>query len=593
MRLRARRRDEHGAFAVLYGLMIVMLLSMAALGMDLGNAISRHTDTQNQADFAALDAAQKLNASVHTGATISDDVLDAVLSSLNNNQPEDDDSPCWRDNTCVTKAQLTDGDLDNGEVDVVADGLRVTAPQARVDFGFANVFGVSGTSVDAQATVNIGTAGPRVLPMFAVSGCDWGRQTLTDPANGQVTPVVPTLAAPNDTNQNKLVSGGVVLKNSAGTTVDTLTVGSTGNSLTVNGSKWANLTKFGFFLSDDTNAANIKPQPTFWLASDVSKAPLTTPYTKNSGGTLGLDIPDAVSQTEGLWYLRAYDGTQWSAVSEAQPLRVGQTVLECTAGSTDGNFGTLILPRLTGTPSDWIAENLAYGLEDPLNLVVHQYAVDNATDGLCDEQADPNHGAVEPQSGGSNSPLNPDTNCVPTDPGLPANVATSGLITIDNGSGLLVGKATHSGCAPDGGSSMRSVSLNNRTYQINNDTLSCFLLPGKTLAQAASTSYTEADGPAFSDDVLKSPRFAYVPVLKVQPAQGGSNTYSIIDFRPAFITDETTTTAATSDNGVTIQQNDVKTLKVFFFSIWAVPNPDGGPLIDFLGVGRKKIHLVD
>ncbi len=594
MQLRPSTSDEHGAFAVVYAVMILLLMSIAALGMDLGNMVSRHTDTQNQADFAALDAAQDLNASVHTGATIPDAVLDTVLASLNSNQPQDDSNPCWRDNTCVTKADLTDGNLANGEVQVVADGLRVTAPKALVDFTFADVFGAHGASVDANATVNIGTAGPRVLPMFAVAGCDYGRQTLTDPANGQVTPAVPTLALGNQSNQNRLTTGTVVLKDSTGATVTSLVQDSTGNSLTVNASKWSNLTELGFFLSDDTNAADIKHQGSFWLASDSTKTQLAKPYDKNGGGsTLGLNIPDAVAQTEGLWYIRAWDGSNWSAVDEAQPIRVGQAVLECTAGSTDGNFGTLKLPRLTGTPSNWVALNMALGLEDPLNLVVHKYAVDNVTNGLCDQQANPNHGAVEPQSGGSNSPLNPDTNCVPTDPGLPANVATSGLITINNGGGLLTGKATHTGCSPAHTSAMRTVNLNNRSYNINDDTLSCFLLSGKTLAQVASSSYTESDGPAFSDDLLGSPRFAYVPVLRVQPSQGGSNTYSIIDFRPAFITDETTTSAATSDNGVTIQQNDVKTLKVFFFSIWAVPNPDGGPLIDFLGVGRKKVHLID
>jgi hypothetical protein len=147
---------------------------------------------------------------------------------------------------------------------------------------------------------------------------------------------------------------------------------------------------------------------------------------------------------------------------------------------------------------------------------------------------------------------------------------------------------------------MRHVTLNNNGYDINDDTLSCFLLdknndgiPDKTLAQVSSSSYTEADGAAFSDDILKSPRFAYVPVLKVKPTVGSSQDYAIIDFRPAFITDETATTAATSDNGVTIQNNDVKTMKVFFFSYWALPHDAPGPMIDYLGVGPKLVFLID
>lgn len=607
------RRDESGAFAIVFALMTVMLLTVAALGVDLGNAVARHTDTQNQADFAALDAGRGLTDTVRSTSTVSDAFLTAVTASLNSNQPQDDTRACWRTRDCVAKSDLTDSDLNNGDVRIVSingkSGIRVTAPSSRVDFGFANVFGVSGTSVGAKATVNVFTQGPRVLPMFAVSGCDWGRQILTDPANGHVVTTVPTLAYDSDTNQNGLVANGIVLKNSSGTDVASLTKDSTGNSMTINGSKWKNLAAIGFFRSDDPTPSLVRTQATFWSASDITKTPLTnasTPtYTSNSGGTLGLDIPDAVAQTETLWYVRAYDGStgKWSPRSEALPIRVGQTVLECSGLSSEGNFGTLSLPRSTGNTADWIPRDMAYGLEAPLSLHTHDYTRDNpdTTNGICDEQTDPlTWGTKEPQSGGSNSPLNANANCVPTDAGLPANVATQGLITVDSGKGLLVGKGTQTGCAPDGSSAMRQVELNNKTYNLNDDTLSCFLLdanhdgvPDKTLAQVSSTSYTEADGPAFSADLLNSPRFAYVPVLKVRPTCGTCQNYAIVDFRPAFITDETATTAATSDNGVVVENNDVTTMKVFFFSYWALPHGTPGPLIDYLGVGPKTVYLID
>jgi Flp pilus assembly protein TadG len=592
---RRSKRDERGAIAIMFALLIVLLASVAALGSDLGNAISRHTDTQNQADFAAYTASEQLTQSVNLGQTLTTTMIDTVRDALNANQPQTDNRSCWRNTPvdCVTSANLTDADLTNGDVRITSLGLQVTAPLARVNFGFAGVFGISGTSVNAKATVNVFSPGPRVLPMFAVTGCDYGRETLTDPANGQVTSTVPTLAFNSDTNPTKLTNLSVVLKDSTGTVVPSLGKNSLNNSMTISASKWNDVTKVGFFRGDDTTPSLVVPQPAFWLASDSTRTPLTTPYTDNNGGTLGLNIPDQVAQTETLWYVRAYDGTSWSAASEAQPIRVGQTLLECAAGSSGGNFGTLRLARSTGTPSDWVSKNLAYGLEDPLNLVVHQYAKDNTTDGTCDEQANPNFGAKEPQSGGTNSPLNPNANCVPTDPGLPANVATSGLITIDIGKGLLAGKATHPGCAPSGSpSGMRPVTLNNNPYSINNDTLSCFLTNGKTLADVESPSYSLADGPAFTADLLSSPRFAYVPVLKVRP-DNGTKTYSIIDFRPAFITDEAPGSPATTDNGVTIEQNDVKTLKVFFFSINSLPHDGDVPLIDFLGVGQRVSHLVN
>lgn len=601
------RRDEGGAIAIMFALLAVLLLSVAALGTDLGNAISRKTDTQNQADFAALDGGRQLTDSVTAGSTVSDAFLTAVTNSLNSNQPQDDNRACWRTHDCVAKSDLTDADLTNGDVRVVTvngkTGVQVTAPQARVDFGFANVFGVTGTSVDAKATVSIFSQGPRVLPMFAVSGCDWGVQTLTDPANGQVVSTVPTLAYDSDTNQTKLTDGSIVLKDSSTAVVGSLATGSTGNTMTIAASKWSNVSKIGFFRSDNTDPTLVVPQSAFKDAN--TGVALTPPYSSPSGGTIGLAIPDAVAATETLWYVRAYssNSNQWSPRSQAQPIRVGQTLLECSGLSSDGNFGTLSLPRSTGSTSDWIPRDMAYGLEAPLSLHTHDYTVANptTTNGLCDEQTDPaDWHTIEPQSGGSNSPLNANANCVPTDTGLPANVATQGLITVDNGQGLLVNKPTHAGCAPDGSSSMRTVNLNNKSYQINDDTLSCFLLdsnhdgvPDKSKTQISSSSYTEADGPAFSPDILNSPRFAYVPVLKVKPANGGSQDYAIIDFRPAFITDETATAPATSDNGVTVQNNDVKTMKVFFFSYWALPQGAPGPLIDYLGVGPKTVYLID
>ena len=69
-------------------------------------------------------------------------------------------------------------------------------------------------------------------------------------------------------------------------------------------------------------------------------------------------------------------------------------------------------------------------------------------------------------------------------------------------------------------------------------------------------TYSEADPPLLDRSIFDSPRFFYVPVFKIQPNFGGSSMYSIIDFRPAFITDEVpapTTTrltdTATDENG--------------------------------------------
>jgi hypothetical protein len=89
-------------------------------------------------------------------------------------------------------------------------------------------------------------------------------------------------------------------------------------------------------------------------------------------------------------------------------------------------------------------------------------------------------------------------------------------------------------------------------------------------------------------------------VLKVQPSSGGSQRYSIIDFRPGFITDEQAVATAvrgsqtgTTDNGLTFRSNDVEQIKVLFFNVNALPVDGDYPTIDFLGVGTPKIKLVD
>ena len=86
-------------------------------------------------------------------------------------------------------------------------GLQVIAPYNKVDFGLANFLGIDSTTVHGSALVNVFTAGKRVMPMYAVQGCDYGLQTLADPANGHTTPVVPTLAFNTDNNSTNLLAG--------------------------------------------------------------------------------------------------------------------------------------------------------------------------------------------------------------------------------------------------------------------------------------------------------------------------------------------------------------------------------------------------
>lgn len=595
-------KNDDGAIAVFYALMTVMLLTVAALGTDLGNAVSRKTSTQGQADFAAYNAAQLLTSSARAGTVPPTAIVDEVRDALNENQPQKDGDPCWRATpaTCVTSAMLTDGNFANGEVDYTALGLRVTAPSNRVNFGFANVFGASGVSVEGKATVNIFSPGVGVMPMFAVDGCDYGRQTLTDPANGQTGGGAPNLAQAQHNGSVNLLS--VALYDAASAQVQTIPKDGTGYTATLQGSDWAGTTQVGFFATDGTTIIQAAA-----LLDPATNNPLTTPLT-NATLSVKVAVPATVTATEGVWYLRARSGSnannqRWSPVDEALPIRVGETVLECGAGSNGGNFGTLRIPREDVAPANDIAMNIADGLDDPLNLVVHQagrnryLANDLLWDGSCVHGVE---GAVVSTGMGA-TPLRPDTNCVDTDPGLPANEATSGFVTgVYSGNnqiapGLLVGPSL---CDSTGGTAQRNVTIQNQQYALNNDVLSCFLTSGASLADVVDPNYA---GPALlTAEILQSPRFAYVPVLANEPSTGSSTTYSIVDFRAAFITDEVPSSSATkgsvtgtADNGIRIQQNDVRQVKVIFFNSAALPRDGAIPVTDYLGVGQRIVHLVD
>ncbi len=597
-RVHRRRRDEQGAVAIVYALLAVMLMSLAALGTDIGNEVNRHTQTQTQADFGAFAGGAQMTNNGKVGQTPSAAIVNAVVASMNANAPEDDNGGIQT----ITAAQLTDGDLNNGEVRYTADGLQVVAPRHWVSFGMARIMGFNGTNVYADATVHAYSPGLRVMPAFAVQGCDYGLQTLADPSGGQATSVVPPLAFPTETNGTQLQSP-LGLKNSSGTTVTTFPLNSTGNTIDVSATKWNQSSYIGFFRSDDLTAPAIVTVP-------VPNAPYGTGQGSSSVRTI--TVPNSVTSVETVWWVRVYDGTsatptsnpprtgagseQWSTQSEALPVVVGAAALQCISGPTSGNFGTVKFVRTDVQASDFLPADIANGLQKPLVPNIFSPA---PASGQCDANTP---GAIisdVPTPG-----LVAGTNCVDTDTGLPAQVATQGLIqggSFSDGTtypGLLTSASTTPGCDPNGGSNQYPVNINNTSYKLNNDVLTCFFTNGTTsIADIAKSSYS--GGPVLDPSILASPRFFFVPVLKVQPTSGGSSKYAIVDFRPAFITDEQATAAAikgshtgTATNGITIQGNDIKQLKVVFFNFDALPHDAGKNVMDYIGVGDPIIRLV-
>jgi hypothetical protein len=594
---RLSRRDESGAVAIMFGLLAVVLMSVAALGVDIGNQVDRHTNTQTQADFGAFSGGAQMTNNGKVGQTPSAAIVNAVVQSMNANAPQDDNGI-----TTITAGQLTDGNTDNGEVRYTSDGLQVVAPRHWVSFGMARIMGFQGAYVGATATVHAYSPGLRVMPAFAVTGCDYGLQTLADPSGGQATSVVPPLAFPTETT-NTTLTPPLVMQDSAGNPLNTLPLNSAGDTLTITGTKFNKSSYVGFFRSDDTSASAIVTVP-------IPGAPLGTGT--GASQTFTVTVPAAVTSVETVWWVRIYNGTStsptsdpprtglgsehWLDESKALPVVVGQAALQCLSGPTAGNFGTVKFVRDDVQPANFIPADIANGLEKPL---VPNVLNPIPGSGQCDATTMNAIISDVPTPG-----LMPGTNCVDTDTGLSAQVATQGLIqggTFLNGTpypGLLASAPTTPGCAPNGGSASKNINITGGPYQINNDVLTCFFTNGSTsIADIAKATYS--GGPVLDPSILASPRFFFVPVLKVQPASGGSNKYAIIDFRPAFITDEQAISTAikgsntgTTDNGIWIQGQDVKQLRVVFFNFDALPHDAGKNVMDYIGVGKPIIRLV-
>jgi hypothetical protein len=594
--LKPSKKNEQGAYAVVFAVLVVMLMTVAALAVDIGNAIARKSDAQGQADFAALAAGRASDGSLSAADKAT--IYTAVADSLNTNSPANGDcvDAQWG---CIDPADLTDLNLENGEV-TFPDGLiKVTTPNSLVDYGFADILGGEFETKDIQASATVGlfSPGTGTLPMYAVSGCDYGPQTLTDPATGHATPILPVgLASSADTNSATLTD--VVTPNPSQIPLSDpaapgppLTLTGADFHKPTNGPNEAWVTKIGFFLEDGS-----APVEVVYNTSDWPAAPAPDPNRTNT--SLHIDaIPQQVATTEDLWWIRVWqaklDGTDghWSSIGSAQPLRVGGAVLRCGSGSNDGNFGTLSVPRFDVATADDLPVNIARGPDAPLTLAKHTTWV--APDGLC---TDGLNGAV--MSGDPNPGQNPGTNCLSTDPGLPAGVATKGFVTgLDTSIGFVNGRLD-GGLHPTTacGRPNYNVDLGPQQPNTNNDILSCYLTNGLTLASVASSA--SPSGTAFEDDMYLSPRFGWVPVIADEPSCGGCQNYSIVDFRPVFITDETELASkgnsdVTSDNGLIPQGTDIKEVKVFFFNVDALPNSTPGPVTAYLGVGPKIVRLID
>ena len=346
------------------GLLSVLLLSMAALGTDLGQAWAQKRQIQGGSDMATLAGAgisgNDLPApsvgkvcSYGTGALATDPASIDVARYLASKSYSPTLAPAAVPAATVSAmaTQLTDCNVQNGEVFYgqpsfnKATGtwsnvynknqLSLVSPPSRVDFGFARILGFNGVNVVGQSTVEIRSPKFSALPFYAFNGCDYGPQTLQQPNNGHSASAV-MLYKPSDNAVATLTSISPVSY-----PVDTS--GTVSEPLVINGSGFTNVTQVGFFESG--NGVDGPPpvtisQPAFTITSNNK---ITIP-----------DLPDqtrGVSGVQEFWYIRVMIGGKWSTYSvdssgnvvNAPMLTIGDPPLLCGQGSSSGNFGTLLL----------------------------------------------------------------------------------------------------------------------------------------------------------------------------------------------------------------------------------------------------------
>ena len=112
IRIRVRRRDERGAVAILLAGAVTMLLIVAAMGVDLGNAWQRKITVQKSVDVSALSAGYLLPRT----SSSEDAILDEVASWLNRSE-----NVVTGQSGAVTRADLADSDPTNGQVEFIDD----------------------------------------------------------------------------------------------------------------------------------------------------------------------------------------------------------------------------------------------------------------------------------------------------------------------------------------------------------------------------------------------------------------------------------------------------------------------------------------
>jgi hypothetical protein len=592
-----RTRDERGAVALVGTvIMSAVLIAVAALGVDLGKAWSRKLTVQTSVDVTAISAGALLPASSEMQKSL---IYQEVADFLNKAGNKVEGQAL-----VITAIQLHDGVAGNGEVYFMPnpatgllDTMRVVAPGSDVDFVFAGALGIDDIEVTGEATVQVRTPLPAmrsVLPVWLPATCVYGAIT----GDAGATPPPPnaspsyTLNTPrgSQTWAVTAVSPASARYAAAGVTVD-VTISN------LPADKRGAVIRFTFGDTQHVDYRVTWPVPTVAGDSRVVSVNLDDPAASRVPAGATVTNPDedwTVTSTVGKWEVWPLLPVADSPPALPLPLPLtgmqfpkqqgsskGQSYFEVTGGgevacssSQRGNFGQLDSPRRDASQKQTVyAYNVAYGLD-------HKLAAFSAPASFeCSSDGNPTGALID------DAPPTDGRNCLFVDPGNDPQGLTDGLLgggRIDQGEGRLE-KPTNPTCQRN------DLMLGSHSY--NNDTLSCYLKPGYTLADIAKDEGVPYD--ALDESIFESPRFFWVAVVHA-PDRLLKKYLAIKTFAPVFLTDETVTSPATASNGLVLNGGGkVQSMQLFGFNADALPVEPNADTSDYQDGSRKVVRLVN
>lgn len=626
------RGEQSGAVAVTVALMAVMLMIVAALSVDLGNAWARGRVVQKQADVAATAAGSLLPMSPTKDGHHASDIATLAASYLNKNLSQGQ--------TATTAANLLDNNLANGELKFFTeDGaacttgcirMTLTPPEAYVTFGLAGVV-KNGVNIVRSATVLLKSIPPpraKVVPLWLPSGCGYGPvDGDTSGGGGPSTPTTTTTTttATTSTSSTSTSTSTSTATSSTSTATATATViaisptgthllSGTNNSvaygqaLTIHGWQITNLganiskasirlispdgTKFIEYAASTTVPKGTLSIPDFALSTEVTNTPgqwkayaMAQPSGANkpieySGNSVTITVTGSAPSTSSSAPTSASTSASASATASDTSVPVG------CVGQDRGNFGQMDSPRAGGGLHQTVLGlNMAIGLDH--TLVKYPKPLSPTQKECADKNG---HNLIDSTTVVRLDNVSRNGNdCIIADSGNDGPAFWDGLIggiTSQSVKGRL--DAANGATSPLCNPSRSNLTVDG--HAINNDVLSCYLINGAKLSDIASSTATST---MLDQSIASSPRLVYLPVVLANDrAQKGYQ--PIITYVAGFITDEDYNTQATNANGLTYNGHSVKTIQIFVFNpatiIGDPNNPDeeydetmGTPTVRLIG----------